>query len=137
MAQPRGLRVVKTDAEWKRILTPDQYSVLRQAATERPFSNVLNNEHRKGIFYCAGCKWPLYSSKDKFESGTGWPSFTRPINGQAVTLQHDTSLMMDRTAVSCASCGGHLGHVFDDGPPPTGKRFCMNGTAMIFMPGAV
>ena len=128
------LRVVKTDAEWKRVLTPDQYAVLRQAATERPFSNPLNNEHRRGIFYCAGCNWPIYSSKDKFESGTGWPSFVRPLNAQAVTYESDSSLLMQRTAVNCASCGGHLGHVFDDGPPPTGKRFCMNGTAMVFRP---
>ena len=132
-----GLRVVKTDAEWKRILTPDQYAVLRQAATERPFSNVLNNEHRKGTFFCVGCKWPLYASKDKFESGTGWPSFTRPINAQAVTYERDRSLMMDRIAVNCASCGGHLGHVFDDGPKPTGLRYCMNGGAMVFHPGKV
>jgi peptide-methionine (R)-S-oxide reductase len=111
--------------------------VLRQAATERPFSNPLNNEHRRGTFFCGGCNWPLYSSKDKFESGTGWPSFTRPINANAVTYQRDFTLMMDRTAVSCASCGGHLGHVFDDGPPPTGKRYCMNGLAMIFRPNVV
>ena len=135
MAQPRANRVAKTDAEWRMILSPDQFAVLRQAATERPFSNPLNNEHRQGTFFCAGCQWPLYSSKDKFDSGTGWPSFTRPINARAVTYQRDTSLMMVRTAVSCWSCGGHLGHVFDDGPPPTGKRFCMNGTAMIFHPG--
>jgi peptide-methionine (R)-S-oxide reductase len=137
MAQPQGLRVVKTDAEWKRLLSPDRYAVLRQAATERPFSSPLDMEKRSGIFFCAGCAWPLYSSKDKFDSGTGWPSFVRPINGRAVTYQRDTTLMMDRTAVSCASCGGHLGHVFDDGPPPTGKRFCMNGLALQFRPGAV
>ena len=137
MAQPRGLRVVKTDAEWKRILPPDRYAVLRQAATERPFSNPLNTEHRQGVFYCAGCNWPLYSSKDKFESGTGWPSFTRPLNAHAVTYAPDHSLMMERIAVNCASCGGHLGHVFDDGPPPTGKRYCMNGTAMIFRAQAI
>jgi peptide-methionine (R)-S-oxide reductase len=130
----RQFRVVKTDAEWKRTLAPFQYAVLRQAATERPFSSPLNDEHRNGVFRCAGCNWPLYSSKDKFDSHTGWPSFTRPINNQAVVYAQDMSLMMSRIAVSCASCGGHLGHVFDDGPPPTGKRYCMNGVAMTFQP---
>ena len=127
-------RVVKSDAEWKRILAPPTYQVLRQAATERPFSSPLNDEHRQGVFRCAGCNWPLYSSKDKFESGTGWPSFIRPINAQAVGYTRDNSLLMQRTAVHCANCGGHLGHVFDDGPAPTGKRFCMNGVAMKFQP---
>src|SRR6185312_10017218 len=127
-------RVVKTDAEWRRTLPPFTYQVLRQAATERPFTSPLNDEHRAGIFRCAGCNWPLYSSKDKFESGTGWPSFTRPLNAQAVGYTRDTSLLMVRTAVHCANCGGHLGHVFDDGPPPTGKRYCMNGVAMKFQP---
>ena len=125
-------RVVRTDAEWKRLLPPFTYQVLRQAATERPFTSPLNDEHRKGIFRCAGCNWPVYSSKDKFESGTGWPSFVRPLNAQAVGYTRDSSLLMVRTAVHCANCGGHLGHVFDDGPPPTGKRFCMNGVAMKF-----
>jgi peptide-methionine (R)-S-oxide reductase len=135
MALPPGrFRVTKTDAEWMKVLTPFQFQVLRQAATERPYSSPLNSEHRSGIFYCAGCNWPLYSSKDKFESGTGWPSFTRPINGQAVGTTRDTSLLMERIAVHCANCGGHLGHVFDDGPPPTGKRYCMNGVAMKFQP---
>jgi peptide-methionine (R)-S-oxide reductase len=125
-------RVEKTDAEWKRTLAPFTYEVLRHAATERPFSSPLNDEHRVGIFHCAGCNWPVYSSKDKFESGTGWPSFTRPLNARAVGYTRDDSLGMQRTAVHCASCGGHLGHVFDDGPPPTGKRYCMNGVAMTF-----
>jgi peptide-methionine (R)-S-oxide reductase len=130
-----GFRVVLSDAEWKRRLTPFQYAVLRQAATERPFSNPLNDEHRPGIFRCVGCDWPLYSSKDKFNSGTGWPSFTRPLSPQSVGYTQDNSLLMQRTAVHCASCGGHLGHVFDDGPPPTGKRYCMNGVVMKFIPG--
>ena len=135
MAGPQQrFRVVKTDAQWKQILTPTQYAVLRQAATERPGSSPLNAEHRMGVFRCAGCNWPLYSSKDKFESGTGWPSFTRPINAQAVGFTSDQSLLMNRTAVHCANCGGHLCHVFDDGPAPTGKRFCMNGVAMKFQP---
>ncbi len=134
MARPPHFRVVKTEAQWKQILTPFQFEVLRHEATERPYSSPLNNEHRRGLFYCAGCNWPIYSSKDKFESGTGWPSFVRPLNAQAVGYTSDNSLLMQRTAVYCASCGGHLGHVFDDGPPPTGKRFCMNGVAMKFQP---
>ena len=135
MAGPQqSFRVVKTDAQWKQILTPMQYAVLRQAGTERPFTSPLNAEHRQGLFHCAGCAWPIYSSKDKFESGTGWPSFVRPLNAQAIGTTVDHSLMMDRVAVHCANCGGHLGHVFDDGPPPTGKRFCMNGVAMKFQP---
>lgn len=135
MAVQARFRVMKTDAEWKKLLPPFSYEVLRHEATERPFSSPLNNEHRKGIFYCLGCNWPLYSSKDKFESGTGWPSFTRPLTPHSVATKVDNSLLMQRIAVLCANCGGHLGHVFDDGPPPTGKRFCMNGVAMRFQPG--
>lgn len=134
MAQP-AFRVNKTDAEWRQILTPAQFQVLRQAATEPPYSNPLNNEHRRGVFRCAGCNWPLYASKDKFDSHTGWPSFTRTTNRQAVVTRTDRSLFMVRTEVLCANCGGHLGHVFNDGPPPTGMRYCMNGLAMRFFPG--
>ncbi len=130
-------RVTKTDAEWKRMLSSASYQVLRHAATERPFSSPLDHETRPGIFHCMGCNWPLYSSKDKYDSGTGWPSFTRPLNARAVLYSRDTSLLMVRTEVHCASCGGHLGHVFDDGPPPTGKRYCMNGVALKFQPGRV
>ena len=128
-----GYRVTKTDAEWRRILKPAQYSVLRKHATERPFSHPLNKEKRRGLFTCAGCAWPLFSSKDKFESGTGWPSFTRPYDKRSVGTRKDTSLFMTRTEVHCASCGGHLGHVFNDGPPPTRLRYCNNGVALRFV----
>ena len=129
-----GYRVTKTDAEWRRILTPAQYSVLRKHATERPFSSPLDKEKRRGLFRCAGCRWPLYASKDKFDSGTGWPSFTRPYDKRSVGTTKDTGLFMVRTEVHCANCGGHLGHVFNDGPKPTGLRYCMNGVAMVFQP---
>lgn len=122
-----------TDAQWKARLTPTQYNVLRQEGTERPYSSPLNGEKRKGQFACAGCGHPLFSSTTKFESGTGWSSFYAPLNGAVVT-KTDRSLMMTRTEVLCARCGGHLGHVFDDGPRPTGKRYCMNGVAMTFRP---
>jgi len=125
--------VEKTDAEWKRILTPDQYSVLRKEGTERPGSSPLVDEHRKGVFDCAGCDLALFSSTTKFESGTGWPSFWQPLAGSVIETS-DTSLFMTRTAVSCHRCGGHLGHVFNDGPKPTGLRYCMNGVAMKFKP---
>ena len=129
--------IMKSDADWKRLLSPAAYQVLRQEGTERPGSSPLNAEHRSGIFRCAGCNTPVYSSKDKFESGTGWPSFTRPIGERAIQTRKDTSLFMTRTEVLCATCGGHLGHVFPDGPPPTGLRYCMNGVAMTFEPRKV
>ena len=113
------------------MLTPEQYAVLRQEATERPFSSPLNAEHRPGQFACAGCGTPLFSSETKFDSGTGWPSFWAPLEG-AVATTEDHSRGMQRTEVHCRHCGGHLGHVFDDGPPPTGFRYCMNGAAMTF-----
>ena len=128
-------QVAHTDAEWHKLLTPNQYAVLREAATEPPYSSPLNNEHRSGIFACAGCDLSLFSSRTKFDSHTGWPSFWAPLP-RAVATQRDWSLGMDRTEVHCSRCGGHLGHVFDDGPPPTGQRYCMNGLAMIFKPGA-
>jgi peptide-methionine (R)-S-oxide reductase len=124
--------VTKTAAEWKRILKPDQYRVLREAATERAGTSPLDREKRRGTFVCAGCALPLYRSADKFDSGTGWPSFTRPI-ANAVRTKPDRSFFVTRTEVHCRRCGGHLGHVFDDGPKPTGKRFCMNGAAMKFV----
>ncbi len=121
------------EAEWRRRLTAAQFAVLRQSATERPYTSPLNDEHRRGIFTCAGCDRELFSSTTKFDSRTGWPSFWAPIEG-AVGTERDTSYGMLRTAVHCARCGGHLGHLFDDGPRPTGLRYCMNGVAMGFRP---
>ena len=124
-----------TDAEWKKRLSPAAYQVLRHEDTERPYTSPLLNEHRAGIFACAGCALPNFSSKTKFESGTGWPSFWAPLNKTAVGTTSDTTLGMTRTEVHCSRCGGHLGHVFDDGPKPTGLRYCMNGVALKFLPG--
>ena len=125
--------VTKTDAEWKAQLSPEAYDVLRHEGTERPFTSPLNDEHRHGIFDCAGCALPLFSSATKFDSGTGWPSFYKPLD-DAVATRKDTSFFMTRTEVHCRRCGGHLGHVFNDGPPPTGLRYCMNGVALTFRP---
>ncbi len=130
-AQARSYPVTKTDAQWKKQLTSSEYYILRQDGTERPYSSPLNKEHRAGIFSCAACAQKLYSSQTKFESGTGWPSFYAPLKGAVVKLS-DSSIGFTRTAVNCARCGGHLGHVFDDGPKPTGKRYCMNGAGMDF-----
>jgi peptide-methionine (R)-S-oxide reductase len=127
--------VAHSDADWRRLLTPDQYAVLRQEGTERPFTSALLHEERRGTFACAGCGSDAFSSTTKFDSGTGWPSFWAPLEG-AVGTTSDTSLGMVRTEVHCARCGGHLGHVFDDGPKPTGLRYCMNGVAMTFKPEA-
>ena len=125
--------VAHTPAEWRKLLGPQRYRVLREAGTERPFSSPLNKEHRRGIFACAGCGLPLFSSTTKFDSGTGWPSFFRPLP-QSVVTRTDRSLLMERTEVLCRRCGGHLGHVFEDGPKPTGLRYCMNGLALSFRP---
>jgi peptide-methionine (R)-S-oxide reductase len=133
-AAAETVSVTHSDAEWHQLLTPAQYAVLRQSATERPFSSPLLTEHRTGTFACAGCDRGLFSSETKFESGTGWPSFWAPLNEQAIGTTRDASLGMVRTAVHCAGCGGHLGHVFNDGPPVTGLRYCMNGVAMTFKP---
>jgi len=127
--------VTHTDAEWKKLLSPEQYAVLRQEGTERPFTSPLLHEKRKGNFACAGCGLDLYSSSTKYDSGTGWPSFWAPQD-KAIGTTQDTSFGMVRTAVHCSRCGGHLGHVFNDGPKPTGLRYCMNGVAMTFKPVA-
>ena len=133
-ATPSGhFEIEKTDAEWRKILTPRQYEVLREHDTERPWTSPLNDEHRKGVFACAGCDLPLYSSEAKFDSGTGWPSFFQPLP-DAIATSEDRSFLVTRIEVHCRRCGGHLGHVFDDGPPPTGKRYCMNGAALKFIP---
>ena len=128
-----NLIVQKNDDDWRQTLTPEQFHVLREHGTERPGSSPLNVEKRGGTFYCAGCGQPLFSSETKFESGTGWPSFFAPLK-DAVETTVDRSLFMTRTEVHCAKCGGHLGHVFPDGPRPTGLRYCMNGVALSFKP---
>lgn len=122
-----------SEAEWRKRLSPQAFAVLRQEATERPFSSPLDREKRKGRFECAGCALPLFDSATKFDSGTGWPSFFRPLPG-AIGTSTDTKIGYPRTEVHCARCGGHLGHVFDDGPQPTGLRYCINGVALSFRP---
>ena len=126
--------VTYSDAEWKQRLSPAAYRVLRQEGTETPYTSPLNKEKRAGVFSCAGCALPLFSSATKFESGTGWPSFWQPLKG-GIGTKTDWKIGAPRTEVHCARCGGHLGHVFDDGPKPTGKRYCMNGVAMKFVAG--
>lgn len=133
-AEAKAFPLRLSDAEWKKRLTGEQYRILRQAGTERAYTSPLNKEKRAGTYLCAGCAHPLFSSRTKFESGTGWPSFYAPLKG-GVGLSTDYKLGYPRTEVHCANCGGHLGHVFDDGPKPTGKRYCMNGVALQFRPG--
>jgi peptide-methionine (R)-S-oxide reductase len=128
---PTHFALNHTPAQWRQILGPQRYHILREAGTERAFTSPLNNEHRRGTFVCAACADRLFSSATKFESGTGWPSFWRALP-HAVVERADRSLIMERTEVLCARCGGHLGHVFDDGPKPTGLRYCMNGLALAF-----
>jgi peptide-methionine (R)-S-oxide reductase len=128
-----SFEIVRSEDEWRRLLTPAQFRVLRQHDTERPSSSPLNQERRAGNYLCAGCDLPLFSSETKFDSGTGWPSFWAPLAGSVGTSE-DHRLFLIRTEVHCRRCGGHLGHVFEDGPPPTGLRYCLNGIALNFVP---
>jgi len=132
-AKSQHFEIEHTEEQWRALLTSQQYAVLREQATERPFSSALNHEKRRGTFTCAGCTLALFSSTTKFDSGTGWPSFWQPLD-DAVGRTEDRTFGMVRTEVHCRRCGGHLGHVFDDGPPPTGLRYCINGVALIFQP---
>lgn len=133
-AQARNFPVQLSEAEWRRKLTKDQFYILREAGTERPFTSPLNTEKRSGAFVCAGCDTPVYSSKTKYDSRTGWPSFWAPISKSAIETSTDYKIGYPRTEVHCATCGGHLGHIFSDGPKPTGKRHCINGLALKFRP---
>jgi len=132
----RGSEIVRSEDEWRRRLTPEQYDILREEGTERPWTSPLNKEKRVGIYACAGCDRPLFSSAMKFDSGTGWPSFYELIDG-AVATERDFKMILPRTEYHCARCGGHQGHVFDDGPPPTGLRYCENGVAPKLIPDQV
>lgn len=125
-------KVSKTDSEWKKILSDEQYHVLREKGTERAFTGKLYDNHEEGMYYCAGCGNPVFNSNTKFDSGTGWPSFYAPLSDRNVDLEEDKSFGMRRTEVLCSKCGGHLGHVFDDGPNPTGLRYCINSCALNF-----
>jgi len=127
-------KIERSEEEWKRLLSPERFLILRKEGTEPAFQNKYWGNHQPGTYVCGGCGLPLFSSEDKFESGTGWPSFTRPISEGVVETKPDDRFGMMRTSVECARCGGHLGHVFDDGPPPTGMRYCMNSGSLDFVP---
>jgi peptide-methionine (R)-S-oxide reductase len=129
-------KIQKSEAEWRKALTPEQYRVTREHGTERPWSHLYNTEKRDGIYHCVACGAPLFTADTKFESGSGWPSFFKPISDDAVAEVSDTSHGMRRVEANCANCGAHLGHVFPDGPNPTGLRYCMNGTSLNFEPKA-
>ena len=129
-----GFEVTKTNEEWRKILTPEQYHILREAGTEKPFKNAYYDNKKEGVYDCAGCDLPLFSSKAKYESHTGWPSFWEPISPTAIGTKTDWKLLYPRTEVHCARCGGHLGHVFKDGPSPTYLRYCMNSAVLVFKP---
>ncbi len=129
-------RIVKSETEWRQQLTPEQYQVTRQRGTERAFTHPYYGEKRRGMYYCVGCGAPVFSSRDKFDSGTGWPSFTQPASEEAIAEHEDRSFFMRRTEVRCARCDAHLGHVFPDGPEPLGLRYCINGVALQFRPEA-
>jgi len=132
---PAIVKVTKADEEWKKLLSPTAYQVLRHEDTERAFTSPLHENHASGIYHCAGCDLPAYSSEHKFDSGTGWPSFWQPIDPKVVETRTDSKFFMTRTEVHCARCGGHQGHIFDDGPKPTGLRYCINGVSLKFVAG--